>query len=101
MRVGRRSLRGRRDDDEYSHRLRRRGVNGGTPRRDLGASGVGRHSISVKPGLIIDVDGTTVSGDMGSSIPLDPSGGDDGGDDDEIVSIHVTTVSGDVRISRA
>jgi DUF4097 and DUF4098 domain-containing protein YvlB len=56
--------------------------------------------ISVKPGLVIDVDGTTVSGDMGSSIPLDSSG-DDGGDDDETVSIRVTTVSGDVKISRA
>lgn len=56
--------------------------------------------ISVKSGLVIDVDGTTVSGDMGSSIPLDSSG-DDGGDDDETVSIRVTTVSGDVKISRA
>jgi hypothetical protein len=57
--------------------------------------------INVKPGMIIDVDGTTVSGDLGSSIPLDASGGDDSGDEDETVAIHVTTVSGDVRISRA
>jgi len=51
--------------------------------------------------LIIDVNGTTVSGDMGSSIPLDSSGGDDGGDEGETVSINVVTVSGDFRISRA
>jgi DUF4097 and DUF4098 domain-containing protein YvlB len=57
--------------------------------------------INVKPGLVIDVEGTTVSGDMGSSIALDSSSGDDDGDDDETVTIHVTTVSGDVKISRA
>lgn len=57
--------------------------------------------INVKPGLVIDVEGTTVSGDMGSSIALDASGGDDVGDEDETVCIHVTTVSGDVKISRA
>jgi DUF4097 and DUF4098 domain-containing protein YvlB len=57
--------------------------------------------INVTSGLIIDVDGTTVSGDMGSSIPLDFTGGDDDSDEDETVSIHVTTVSGDVKISRA
>ena len=56
--------------------------------------------ISVRPGLIIDVDGTTVSGDMGSSIPLDGVGGDDG-DGEETVSIRLVTVSGDVKISRA
>jgi hypothetical protein len=38
---------------------------------------------------------------MGSSIPLDSSGGDDGGDEDETVSIHVVTVSGDFKISKA
>jgi DUF4097 and DUF4098 domain-containing protein YvlB len=57
--------------------------------------------VNVKPGLVIDVDGTTISGDIGSTIPLDSSGGDDGGDEDETVSIHVVTVSGDVKISRA
>jgi hypothetical protein len=57
--------------------------------------------VNVKQGLIIDVNGTTVSGDMGSSIPLDSSGGDDGGDEDETVSIHVVTVSGDFKISKA
>jgi hypothetical protein len=57
--------------------------------------------INVKPGLMIDVNGTTVSGDMGSSIPLDSSDGDDGGDEGETVSINVVTVSGDFRISRA
>jgi Putative adhesin len=58
--------------------------------------------IDVKPGLLIDVEGTTVSGDLGSSIPLDASGDDeDESADDETVSLRVTTVSGDVRISRA
>jgi DUF4097 and DUF4098 domain-containing protein YvlB len=57
--------------------------------------------VSVKPGLVIDVDGTTVSGDMGSTIPLDSSGEDDVGGEDETVSLHMVTVSGDVRISRA
>jgi DUF4097 and DUF4098 domain-containing protein YvlB len=57
--------------------------------------------INVKPGLIIDVSGTTVSGDLGSAIPLDLSGGDDDGDEGETVSINVVTVSGDFKISRA
>jgi hypothetical protein len=57
--------------------------------------------VNVKAGLIIDVDGTTVSGDMASAIPLDLSGGGDDGDGAETVSINVTTVSGDFRISRA
>jgi DUF4097 and DUF4098 domain-containing protein YvlB len=55
--------------------------------------------VSVKPGLIIDVEGTTVSGDMGSSIPLDYGDGD--GDEGETVTVRLVTVSGDVRISRA
>jgi DUF4097 and DUF4098 domain-containing protein YvlB len=57
--------------------------------------------INVKPGLVIDVNGTTVSGDMGSAIPLDSSGGGDESDEGETVSINVVTVSGDFRISRA
>jgi DUF4097 and DUF4098 domain-containing protein YvlB len=57
--------------------------------------------INVRPGLVIDVDGTSVSGDMGSAIPLDSSDGADGDDEGEMVSINVTTVSGDFKISRA
>lgn len=57
--------------------------------------------VNVKPGLLIDVNGTTVSGDMGSSIPLDSSGGDADGDESELVSLYVVTVSGDVKISKA
>jgi hypothetical protein len=57
--------------------------------------------VSVKPGLIIDVEGTTVSGDMGSSIPLDYGDGDTVGDEGETVTVRLVTVSGDVRISRA
>jgi DUF4097 and DUF4098 domain-containing protein YvlB len=57
--------------------------------------------INVKSGLMIDVNGTTVSGDMGSAIPLDSDTGGNDGDEDEDVSISVVTVSGDFRISRA
>jgi DUF4097 and DUF4098 domain-containing protein YvlB len=57
--------------------------------------------VNVKPGLIIDVNGTTVSGDMGSAIPLDSGAGEDDGDEGETVCINVVTVSGDFRISRA
>jgi DUF4097 and DUF4098 domain-containing protein YvlB len=57
--------------------------------------------INVRPGLVIDVNGTTVSGDMGSAIPLDSDVGEVEGDESEIVSINVVTVSGDFRISRA
>ncbi|MGB8178563.1 MAG: DUF4097 family beta strand repeat-containing protein [Acidimicrobiales bacterium] len=57
--------------------------------------------INVRPGLVIDVSGTTVSGDMGSAIPLDLSSGDDDDDEGETVSINVVTVSGDFKISRA
>ncbi|MGC2486073.1 MAG: DUF4097 family beta strand repeat-containing protein [Acidimicrobiales bacterium] len=55
--------------------------------------------VNVASGLIIDVNGTTVSGDLGSTIPLDGSG-DDGGED-QTVTIKVATVSGDFRITRA
>ncbi len=55
--------------------------------------------VNVASGLVIDVNGTTVSGDMGSSIPLDGSGDQDG--DEETLTIRVSTVSGDFRITRA
>jgi DUF4097 and DUF4098 domain-containing protein YvlB len=55
--------------------------------------------VNIASGLVIDVDGTTVSGDMGSSIPLDGDGDEDG--DEETVTIRVSTVSGDFRITRA
>ena len=53
--------------------------------------------VSVQKGLAIDVDGTTLAGDLGSNISLD---GADGGND-EFVAIKVSTVSGDLRIDRA
>jgi DUF4097 and DUF4098 domain-containing protein YvlB len=56
--------------------------------------------VNIAGGLVIDVNGTTVSGDMGSAIPLDGAG-DDGGAEEEIVTIRVATVSGDFRITRA
>jgi DUF4097 and DUF4098 domain-containing protein YvlB len=55
--------------------------------------------VNVASGLVIDVNGTTVSGDMGSSIPLDGGGDEDG--DEETLTIRVSTVSGDFRITRA
>ncbi|HTT59476.1 MAG TPA: DUF4097 family beta strand repeat-containing protein [Acidimicrobiales bacterium] len=55
--------------------------------------------VNVASGLVIDVNGTTVSGDLGSSIPLDADGEGDG--DEETLTIRVSTVSGDFRITRA
>jgi hypothetical protein len=55
--------------------------------------------IGVAPGLAVDVKGTSVSGEMASSIALDAEG--DGASESETVTIEVTTVSGDVHINRA
>jgi hypothetical protein len=49
----------------------------------------------------VDVNANTVSGDMGSSIPLDGNGVSDEQDDDKTVTLNVSTVSGDFRITRA
>lgn len=56
--------------------------------------------VSVASGLVVDVNANTVSGDMGSSIPLDGSGVSDASDD-ATVAITVSTVSGDLRITKA
>jgi len=53
--------------------------------------------VSVQKGLVIDVDGTTLAGELGSNISLD--GAD--GIGDEMVAIKVSTISGDLRIDRA
>jgi DUF4097 and DUF4098 domain-containing protein YvlB len=57
--------------------------------------------VYVTPGLAFDVNGTTVSGDLGSSIPLDASDDADPSEGDDLVSIKVVTVSGDFRIAKA
>ena len=55
--------------------------------------------IGVAPGLALDVKGTSVTGEMASSIALDAEG--DGASASETVAIEITTVSGDVHINRA
>lgn len=57
--------------------------------------------VYVTAGLAFDVNGTTVSGDLGSSIPLAASDDDDLDEGDDVVSINVVTVSGDFRIAKA
>jgi hypothetical protein len=52
--------------------------------------------VQVARGLAVDINGNTVSGDMGTNIDLDGAG--DGGDE---LFIKVSTVSGDVRIDKA
>jgi DUF4097 and DUF4098 domain-containing protein YvlB len=54
--------------------------------------------VRVARGLVVDINGNTVSGDMGTNIDLD--GADDGEGSGEL-AIKVTTVSGDVRIDKA
>ncbi|HEV3267876.1 MAG TPA: DUF4097 family beta strand repeat-containing protein [Acidimicrobiales bacterium] len=55
--------------------------------------------ISVARGLAVDVNGNTVSGDLGSNIDLGASGGDVS--DDDVLFIKVNTVSGDIRVDKA
>ncbi|MGC1239868.1 MAG: DUF4097 family beta strand repeat-containing protein [Acidimicrobiales bacterium] len=54
--------------------------------------------VRVARGLAVDINGNTVSGDMGTNIDLD-GGGDSGGSEE--LAIKVSTVSGDVRIDKA
>ena len=54
--------------------------------------------VRVARGLAVDINGNTVSGDMGTNIDLDGAGDGDVGDE---LSIKVSTVSGDVRIDKA
>lgn len=55
--------------------------------------------VRVARGLSVDVNGRTVSGDMGSNIDLDASG--DAKGNEEALYIKVNTVSGDIRIDKA
>lgn len=55
--------------------------------------------VRVARGLGVDVNGNTVSGDMGTEIDLSGSG--DPRDDEELVYIKISTVSGDIRIGKA
>jgi len=55
--------------------------------------------ISVARGLVVDVNGNTVSGDLGSNIDLDASGGNVS--DEDVLFIKVNTVSGDIRVDKA
>lgn len=54
--------------------------------------------VSVARGLAVDIDGNTISGDLGTNIDLDGEG--DGSSEDETVLIKATTVSGDIRIDK-
>ena len=55
--------------------------------------------VRVARGLVVDVNGNTVSGDMGTNIELDATG--DADSDEEVILIKVHTVSGDIRIDKA
>lgn len=55
--------------------------------------------VAIARGLAIDVNGTTVSGDMSSNIDLDATG--DAASDAEEVTLKINTVSGDIRIEKA
>ena len=55
--------------------------------------------VRVARGLAVDVNGNTVSGDMGTNIDLDASS--DAVGDEEQVYIKISTVSGDIRIDKA
>jgi DUF4097 and DUF4098 domain-containing protein YvlB len=54
--------------------------------------------VVVARGLVVDINGKTVTGDMGTNIDLDSPGDIDSADE---LTIKVSTVSGDVRIDKA
>ncbi len=58
----------------------------------------GNVTVHVIPGLDIDVDGKSVSGELASEIALD--GSSNGGGSNQSVLITASTVSGDVKIAR-
>ena len=58
----------------------------------------GNVAVSVARGLEVDVDATSISGRLSSTMPLDGAPGDSGKDS---VSISAKTVSGDVKVSSA
>jgi DUF4097 and DUF4098 domain-containing protein YvlB len=55
--------------------------------------------IRVARGLVVDINGNSVSGDLGTNIDLDSSA--DGVSDEEVIAIKITTVSGDIRVDKA
>lgn len=55
--------------------------------------------VTVARGLVVDVNGNTVSGDLGTNIDLDAAG--DAASGDDVLFIKVNTVSGDIRIDKA
>jgi DUF4097 and DUF4098 domain-containing protein YvlB len=55
--------------------------------------------VRVARGLAVDVNGNSVSGDLGTNIDLDAAG--DAQSDEEVITIKITTVSGDIRIDKA
>jgi DUF4097 and DUF4098 domain-containing protein YvlB len=56
-------------------------------------------AVAVARGLAVDINGTTVSGNLSSNIDLDASG--DAASEVDEISIKVTTVSGDIKINKA
>jgi DUF4097 and DUF4098 domain-containing protein YvlB len=54
--------------------------------------------VRVARGLAVDVNGNTVSGDMGTNIDLDASG--DAKSDEELFYSKISTVPGDLRIDK-
>jgi DUF4097 and DUF4098 domain-containing protein YvlB len=58
----------------------------------------GNVGVTVARGLEVDVDATSVSGRLTSTMPLD---GTAGGSSKDAVSISAKTVSGDVKVSSA
>jgi hypothetical protein len=55
--------------------------------------------VRVARGLAVDISGDTLSGTMGTNIDLD--GGNDTSNDEDVLMIKVSTVSGDIRIDKA
>jgi len=55
--------------------------------------------ITVQPGLAVDINGTSMTGELGTNIDLDAP--TTNVDDEGELKIRVTTVSGDVRIDKA
>src|ERR1039457_102833 len=56
-------------------------------------------AVAVARGLAVDINGTTVSGNLSSNIDLDASG--DAAREADEISIKVTTLSGDIKINKA